>query len=71
MICLSLDEVREITGLKKASAQLRWFRQQGFIVRQRADGMPLVSRNHFQQMMGGMLSQKISTEQEPDFGALL
>lgn len=71
MICLSLEEIREVTGLKKASAQLRWFRQQGFIVRQRADGMPLVSRNHFQQMMGGLLPNRLGTEQEPDFGALL
>lgn len=70
MICLTLEEIREVTGFKKFSAQLRWFRQQGFVVRKRADGMPLVSRTHFHQMMGGNPLSK-SSEQEPDFGALL
>jgi len=69
-LCLTHDELVEITGLKKFSAQLRWLRKEGFVVKRRADGMPLVSRAHFESMMGVVLSQQNNIYQEPDFSSL-
>jgi hypothetical protein len=69
-ICLTVDELREITGFKKYSAQLRYLRQQGFKVMARADGKPVISRTHFEQVMGVKLPSSAS-EFEPDYGALI
>ena len=68
-LCLTSDELREITGFKKYSAQLRWLRQQGFKVLPRRDGMPLISRAHFECVMGGILPSSTS-DFEPDFSSL-
>lgn len=70
-ICLSREELEQVTGLRKFSAQLRWLRKQGFNVLCRADGMPLVARGHFDQMMGCTLPSKKHASQEPDFRSLV
>lgn len=67
-IYLSVEELREITGRIKPSAQIRWLRQQGFTVLVRANGRPLVSRAHFEVVMGGLRGQIEAPELEPDFG---
>ena len=69
-IYLTIEELKEITGRVKASAQIRWLRSQGFTVLPRADGRPLVSRNHFEAMMGGQHYQSKAEVHEPDFSAL-
>jgi len=69
-LCLTKDELQEITGLKRFAAQFRWLSQQGFIVRKRGDGMPIVSRQHFESMMGGILPLAKSKLQQPDFSSL-
>lgn len=53
-IYLTDEELREITGRVKYSAQLRALRAMGFTVRVRPDGSPLVSRAHWEQVMGGL-----------------
>ena len=66
-LCLTKEELQELTGLKRFAAQFRWLSQQGFIVRQRGDGMPIISRQHFESVMGGVLTSNKSKSQEPDF----
>jgi len=70
-LCLTTDELRELTGYQKPSAQIRWLRQQGFIVLKRADGMPIISRAHFEKMTGGTHSPAKPTTTEPDFNAFI
>jgi len=71
MICLSREELEQVTGRQKFSAQFRWLRMQGFNVLRRADGMPLVARSHFEQMMGCVMPGKKNATQEPDFTSLI
>ena len=68
-LCLTFAELKELTGYQKFSAQIRWLRQQGFIVKKRADGMPIISRNHFEQTMGGIPSPAKPTTFEPDYNS--
>ena len=58
-----------MTGRKRPDAQLRWLRMNGFRALQRADGMPLVSRAHFESMMEGSAAHR-DRPAEPDFEAL-
>lgn len=69
-IYLTIEELKEITGRVKASAQIKWLRSQGFTVLPRADGRPLVSRNHFETMMGGQHYLTKVQVYEPDFSTL-
>jgi len=66
-LCLTLEELREITGRMKASAQVRFLRQNGINFILRADGKPLVSRTHFEAIMGGEVRVRRPAEPEPDF----
>lgn len=72
-LCLSYAELVELTGLKRYKAQLNWLRREGFVVKTRANGMPVVSRAHFLSMMGCSLPGVVSptSNQEPDFTSLL
>ncbi|MBL4821228.1 MAG: DUF4224 domain-containing protein [Gammaproteobacteria bacterium] len=69
-INLTKAELEEITGRSKPTAQVKWLRQNGFTVLVRADGMPLVSRAHFEAKMGGYLAGSKPREFKPNFGAL-
>ena len=69
-IYLTIEELREITGRVKASAQIRWLRGQGFTVVPRADGRPLVSRSHFETVMGGQHYSSKPKDYQPDFSTL-
>ena len=69
-IHLTIEELKAITGRVKASAQMRWLRQQGFTVLLRADGKPLVSRAHFESMMNGNIYKAKDTVIEPDYSSL-
>jgi len=66
-ICLTIVELREITGRIKHSAQVRWLRRHGFNFKLRADGMPIVSRSHFEAVMGGHGSTTKAPDPQPDF----
>ena len=69
-LSLTKNELIEITGKERPSAQIKWLRSQGFTVVPRADGLPLVSRNHFEAMMGGEHYQSKALIHEPDFSSL-
>ncbi|KGS39177.1 hypothetical protein Y024_4806 [Burkholderia pseudomallei TSV44] len=47
-------ELRRIAEpLRQPAAIVRWFKRAGFEVKQKPNGMPLVSRGHFEQVMRG------------------
>jgi hypothetical protein len=69
-LCLTKEELQELTGLKRSASQFSWLAQQGFNVRQRRDGMPMISRQHFEAVMGGILPSYESKSQQPDFSSL-
>lgn len=69
-INLTIEEIREVTGRVNASAQIRWLQQMGFTVLRRADGKPLISRAHFEAVMGSERSRAKTKKYEPNFGAL-
>ena len=69
-LSLTKNELIEITGKERPSAQIKWLRSQGFTVVPRADGRPLVSRFHFETMMGGEHYQSKALIHEPDFSSL-
>lgn len=66
-LCLTVEELQEITGRVKYSAQARRLRQHGFTFKLRADGMPLVSRNHFEAVMCGEGRPTKYPDVQPDF----
>jgi uncharacterized protein DUF4224 len=68
-IYLTFEELKEITGRVKSSAQIRYLRSQGFTVIPRADGSPLISRTHFEVMMGGSHYSSKPQNFEPDFSS--
>lgn len=49
---LTREELRELTGLSRPSAQIRWLRANGFEVLRRADGVPLILRDALTTRMG-------------------
>lgn len=69
-INLTLQEIRDITGRCKPSAQIRWLQSMGFTVLKRADGKPLISRAHFELKMGGSVERTKTQTYEPNFGAI-
>ena len=69
-IYLTTDELYGITGLRRASAQFRWFISNGFKAVKRANGFPVVSRAHFLVVMGGIRFETYPDYPEPDFDAL-
>ena len=40
-----------VTPLRQPAAIVRWFRAQGFLVKVKPNGMPLISRSHFEALM--------------------
>ena len=66
-ICLTSEELREITGKVKPSAQIRYLRKLGITFIIRADGKPVVSRNRFEAVMGGLGSTTKAPDPQPDF----
>lgn len=69
-IFLSQEEIQQITGFKRSFAQVRWLQENGFEVKIRADGSPLVSRSHFELIMGGIIPADNGRACEPDFSAI-
>ena len=70
LLTLAFEELKSITGRVKASAQIKWLRRNGFTVLPRADGKPLVSRNHFETIMNGHVSVSRNKLIEPDYSSL-
>ena len=69
-LLLTEEEIQEITGKKRWSAQIRALRQLGIVTKSRPDGKPLVTRSHYLLEMGSSQAQNKDRNIEPDFGAL-
>jgi hypothetical protein len=72
---LSQAEIDEITEpLQRPADQCRWLREAGFVVKQRPNGRPLVSRSNFEAVMSGAVhaptTARPAAAQEPDTAAL-
>lgn len=67
---LTHDELTGITGAKRRARQVEWLRENGFQFKTRVDGSLLVSRRHYEHVMGGILDRMYIGFPEPDFDAL-
>ena len=72
---LTDTEVLEIVKpLRQPAAIMRWFKCQGFSVRIKPNGMPLVLRAHFETATDPVHTAEVNlpdTAQQPDVAALL
>ena len=73
---LTQSEINDIVApLTRCDAVRRWFTQNGYTFKIKPNGMPLVSRSHFELVTGGGLldaAQKATeASQTPDISALL
>ena len=70
-------ELRRIAEpLRQPAAITRWFKRAGFEVKRKPNGMPLVSRVHFEQVMSGRQSAPVGDDElaeltSPNAAALL
>ena len=68
MILLTDEEVRDLTGYSRPSAQIRWLRRQGWRFTVNALGKPAIAVAEFNRRMVG--NGGAITQQEPDWNAL-
>lgn len=68
-VVLTGVELRQITGLSRYRAQARALARMGISYRLRPDGFPLVSRVHFEEIMGTEHS-RARAEPKPNWSAL-
>ena len=61
---LTEDELIEVTGKKRSSAQVKILRHLGLEVKVRPDGCPLVARQHYLRIMS--VFDKTVKEYKPD-----
>lgn len=64
---LTNAEILEIVDpLTQPAAIVRWFKNNGYTVKVRPNGMPLVTRQHFEQVTGGNVDPVTSGGEQPD-----
>lgn len=61
-LVLSIDEMKEVSRCKQRSKMIRWFRENGFTFKVGLDGYPVISRQHFEKVMGGAAGGRQRTE---------
>jgi hypothetical protein len=69
-LILSHDELCMLTGRRRYSAQAKALARMGISHRLRPDGFPVVSRAHFEEIMGAESTSRPHTASEPDWSAL-
>jgi hypothetical protein len=69
-LILSHDELCMLTGRRRYSAQARALARMGISHRLRPDGFAVVSRAHFEEIMGAESTSQPSAVSEPDWSAL-
>ena len=70
LIYLTAEELQSITARKRIKLQIEWLLENGFTVKRRADGSPLVSRAHFLQVMGNVNTKRQQRGETPNFSSL-
>lgn len=69
---LTDQEILDMTApLTQKAAIVRWFRREGFVVKIKPNGMPLVARSHFETALSGAQHIAPAQKAEPDVLALL
>ena len=63
---LSEDELQGITRKNRTSKQANWLHQNGFEFMKRGDGSILLSRRHYELVMGGIFDQMFIGYPEPE-----
>ncbi len=66
---LSSEEIINLTGRTRPTAQIRWLRANGFETLQRADGLPLVLRSAIENRMSYTLRRQ-QKESQPNWSTL-
>lgn len=69
-LVLSHEELCAITGRSRYRAQARALARTGISYRLRPDGFPLVSRTHFEAIMGSDTGNPALSTIEPNWSAL-
>jgi len=69
-LILSHDELVSLTGRTRYGAQAKTLAQMGFAYRIRPDGSPVVSRTHFEAIMGANTPSPSRSATEPNWDAL-
>ncbi|MFN2349275.1 MAG: DUF4224 domain-containing protein [Thioalkalivibrio sp.] len=69
-LTLTREQLEEITGRRRYCAMKKWLAMAGFTFVCRADGMPLVSLRHFQEVMSGKKGIHKPSRTEPNWAAL-
>lgn len=69
-LCLSPDEIKEVTGKTKYSAQQRVLRALGIESKLRPDGSVLVDRVHYEEAVRGVSkARKVEEKTQPRWDA--
>jgi len=68
-LCLSPDEIEELTQKKRYSAQIRVLRALGIESRPRPDGSILVDRRHYESWANGGKERRAREKTEPRWNA--
>jgi hypothetical protein len=69
-ICLTDEEIAEVTGKKHRDAQCKVLVRLGVAHLVRPDGSLVVSREHFEEVLGGKKRSNVPRSPEPDWNAL-
>lgn len=67
-LTLSPESVCELTGLVQSAAQIRWLDKYGWKYAADQRGRPVIDRRYYDMRMG--MAESVTTEAEPNFGAL-
>lgn len=68
---LDAGQLYDLTHLKRKGDQIQWLRDNGFMVKPRADGTPLVSVAHVESILGAPLVTSLArSPTEPDWSTL-
>lgn len=68
-LVLSIEEMQQVSRCKQPARMIRWFRENGFVLKVGLDGYPVISRQHFEKVMGGLASGRPRTEpKRPELG---
>lgn len=68
---LTQDEIAELTGKKRAAAQIAWLHKNGWIFIINAANRPIIGRQYARGKLGGTTYQPQFIGGQPNFAALM